>query len=162
MDVVSREKRSRMMAGIRGKDTKPEILVRKVLFSYGYRFRLHRKDLPGAPDIVLPGRRIAIFVHGCFWHQHAFCRLAKLPATNSEFWRLKLEGNVRRDAGAVAELLRAGWRVVVVWECATRDREFMSQLGNWLADWIEGGERQSETPLLAPVNNTPDASGRIV
>ena len=89
VDIVSPAVRSRMMAGIQGKNTRPEVWVRKTLHAAGYRFRLHRRDLPGAPDIVLPGRKIAIFVHGCFWHMHGGCRLAKLPSTRTEFWQAK-------------------------------------------------------------------------
>jgi DNA mismatch endonuclease (patch repair protein) len=109
-----------MMANIRGKDTKPEIVVRRLLHKMGYRFRLHRKDLPGTPDIVFPGRKALIFVHGCFWHQHEGCRFAVLPATRRSFWENKLSGNVSRDRRAVTALRRAGWRVSVIWECQTQ------------------------------------------
>ena len=105
-----------MMSGIRGKDTKPEMIVRKALFAAGYRFRLHRRDLPGAPDVVMPGRKIAIFVHGCFWHKHAKCKYAKLPSTRPEFWQVKLAGNVERDQKAIDSLMFSGWRVLTVWE----------------------------------------------
>ena len=91
IDVVSEKTRSLMMSSIKGKNTKPEILVRKALCAEGYRFRLHRKDIPGSPDVVLPSRKLAIFVNGCFWHAHAGCRLAKMPTTLDEFWRAKLE-----------------------------------------------------------------------
>jgi DNA mismatch endonuclease, patch repair protein len=136
-DVVSPETRSRMMSGIRRKDTKPEMTVRKALFAAGFRFRLHRRDLAGAPDVVLLSRKIAIFVHGCFWHRHSTCRLAKLPATNIEFWSTKLNGNVKRDKRAVNELQMADWRVLVVWECATRG-EAAEELKAKLTEWIEG------------------------
>lgn len=108
------------MANIRGKNTKPEIVVRRLLHKMGYRFRLHRKDLPGTPDIVFPGRKALIFVHGCFWHQHKGCRFAVLPVTRRSFWENKLSGNVSRDRRAVAALRRDGWRVSVVWECQTQ------------------------------------------
>lgn len=111
-----------MMAGIRRADTKPELLVRKALFSKGFRFRLHRKDLPGSPDIVLPRHRVVFFVHGCFWHQHSGCPLVKKPATNPEFWSTKLGKNQERDRRNVEALIQAGWRVRVVWECVTRLR----------------------------------------
>ena len=137
-DVVDRETRSRMMSGIRGKDTRPEMLVRRSLFAAGFRFRLHRGDLPGAPDIVLPGRRVAIFVHGCFWHMHVGCRFATLPATRPEFWRAKLEGNVVRDRKAIESLMDSGWQVLVVWECATRGKEALEALSKVLAEWIGG------------------------
>jgi len=143
-DVVSAAIRSRMMSGIKGKDTKPEMLVRKALFAAGYRFRVHRKDLPGSPDIVMPGRKVAIFTHGCFWHLHAGCTNAKLPATRPEFWKQKLQGNVDRDARSVNALRSEGWRVLTVWECGTRDIEVMAQLSSLLAGWIEGGEALGE------------------
>ncbi len=138
VDIVTPETRSRMMAGIRSKGTKPEILVRRALFAEGLRFRLHRRDLPGAPDIVFPGRKAAIFVHGCFWHRHEGCRYAKLPATRPEFWKVKLEGNVERDARAIEALRAMGWRVLVVWECAIRNKEALSILRETLSDWIRG------------------------
>lgn len=137
-DIVGPETRSRMMSGIRGKDTKPEILVRRTLFAAGFRFRLHRRDLPGAPDLALPGRKIAIFVHGCFWHMHKGCRLAKSPTTRPDFWKGKLEGNVERDRQAIKALLAQDWRVLVVWECATKDKTADSTLSEALLGWIEG------------------------
>lgn len=141
-DVVDAATRSRMMSGIRGRDTRPEMVVRRALFAAGFRFRLHRRDLPGAPDIALPGRKIAVFVHGCFWHRHSGCRFSKLPATRAEFWKTKLEGNVERDARAVKALQAMGWRVLVVWECAIRDRETLSVLPERLTSWI-----RSDDPL---------------
>lgn len=143
-DVVSPAVRSRMMSGITGKNTKPEVLVRKALFAAGFRFRLHRKDLPGSPDVVLPRLKVAIFAHGCFWHRHTQCKNAKLPATRHEFWKNKLQGNVDRDARVVEALRSLGWRVLTVWECATRDAEVVAQLSRLLLDWIEGSEAQGE------------------
>lgn len=128
------------MSGIKGKNTKPEIMVRKMLHAMSYRFRLHRRDLPGAPDIVLPGRKVAIFVHGCFWHMHSGCRFAKLPATRPEFWKAKLQGNTDRDQAAVVKLNAMGWRVLWVWECATRAKDASSDaLPSRLRSWIEDG-----------------------
>ena len=122
-DVLTNEQRSRNMAAIRGKNTKPEIRVRSLLHSLGYRFRLHRKDLPGKPDIVLPKYQTAVFVHGCFWHCHE-CRYGRVvPATRQEFWAEKRRGNVERDERVQRELEAAGWRVVTVWECETRMME---------------------------------------
>jgi DNA mismatch endonuclease, patch repair protein len=118
MDVVSVRKRSQMMAGIRGKNTLPEREVRKLLHDLGFRFRLHRKDLPGCPDIVLPKWRLAIFVHGCFWHQHSGCRYAVMPKSNHQFWSTKLGANVERDERILTALRGAGWRTLIVWECA--------------------------------------------
>lgn len=123
-DVVSAEKRSQMMAGIRSKNTRPEMIIRKWLHAHGYRFRLHRKDLPGSPDIVLPRYRLAIFAHGCFWHQHENCRIAKLPSTRPEWWAGKLARNKERDREAMRRLEEMGWRVVVIWECETRARDY--------------------------------------
>lgn len=143
-DVVDAKTRSRMMSGIRGKNTKPEIAVRRALFAAGFRFRLHRRDLPGAPDVVLPGRRVAVFIHGCFWHQHMACRYAKLPSTSPEFWKAKLEGNSVRDRRDADALLATGWRVLTVWECATRDRNILPVLSELLAEWIRGPEPEGE------------------
>ena len=133
-----------MMAGIRGKNTAPELSVRRALFSAGLRFRLHRKDLPGRPDIVLPGRKVAIFVHGCFWHQHAGCRYAKMPASNREFWAKKLLANVERDQQAVNDLRAAGWRVLTVWECSLRNKETESSLRITLRTWVDGESEYGE------------------
>lgn len=143
MDVVSPAIRSRMMSGIKGKHTKPEMLARALLTAAGFRYRLHRRDLPGAPDIVLPGRKVAIFVHGCFWHAHEGCRLAATPATRPEFWKAKLAGNVERDEAAVAKLAMLGWRVLVVWECSTR-KGAASDLLAALPAWIKGGSEYGE------------------
>ena len=143
-DVVSREMRSRMMSGIRGKDTKPELTVRKALFAAGFRFRLHRRDLPGVPDVVLPRKRVAIFVNGCFWHMHAGCKNAKLPSSRQDFWREKLERNIERDKKNIDALIDLGWRVLVVWECSTREKGAESVLPSALALWIGGGEARGE------------------
>ncbi|WP_092129826.1 very short patch repair endonuclease [Polaromonas sp. YR568] len=139
-DVVSPQTRSAMMSGIKGKNTKPELIIRKALFAAGYRFRLHRKDLPGRPDIVLPKRRIAIFVHGCFWHLHQNCSLSKLPATRADFWKKKLEGNVYRDEQAIYALQKMGWRVLTVWECFIRPSQSIESLTTSLTSWIDGVE----------------------
>nr|WP_244616617.1 very short patch repair endonuclease [Youhaiella tibetensis] len=117
MDSLSPEHRSWNMSRIRGGDTKPELRLRSLLHRAGYRFRLHAKDLPGKPDIVLPRFRTAIFVNGCFWHRHPGCRFATTPSTRPEFWQTKFNGNVERDARNQATLEAAGWQVMVVWEC---------------------------------------------
>lgn len=111
------EQKRRLMARFRSKDTKPEMLVRRELHRRGYRFRLHRRDLPGKPDIVLPRHAIAIFVHGCFWHQHDGCKIARVPKTRTEFWKMKFDGNRLRDHVAAERLAALGWRVIVLWEC---------------------------------------------
>jgi len=118
VDIVSPKKRSDMMSGIRGKDTKPEIIVRHLLHRLGYRFRLHRKDLPGRPDIVLPKWRTVILVNGCYWHGHNGCHLFRPPKTRTEFWTNKIAGNQARDRRNYAALENAGWKVLVIWECA--------------------------------------------
>jgi DNA mismatch endonuclease (patch repair protein) len=117
-----------MMSGIRGKNTRPEIAVRRYLHARGFRFRLHRRDLPGKPDIVLPKYRTAIFVHGCYWHRHEGCKYATTPSTNREFWQQKFHENVERDRRHQAQLADAGWNVLVIWECRI-DEEHLDQLG---------------------------------
>jgi DNA mismatch endonuclease (patch repair protein) len=123
MDILSREKRSWNMSRIRGRDTTPEKRVRSLLHRLGYRFRLHRHDLPGKPDIVLPRFRTVIFVHGCFWHRHPRCRYAYVPKTRTEFWVGKFAANVRRDRQCQRTLRKLGWHVLVVWECQLRDEK---------------------------------------
>lgn len=113
------------MRSVGRKNTKPEIAVRKLLHSMGLRFRLHRKDLPGSPDIVLPKYRTAIFVHGCFWHRHEGCRLASTPTTNQDYWLPKFAQNIERDARKRDALIAMGWKVLVVWECETREIEML-------------------------------------
>jgi DNA mismatch endonuclease (patch repair protein) len=117
MDSLSREHRSWNMSRIRGRDTRPEIQLRSMLHRAGYRFRLHARDLPGRPDIVLPRFRTVIFVNGCFWHRHPGCRDATTPSTRPEFWKAKFDGNVERDARSQSALKASGWHVLVVWEC---------------------------------------------
>ena len=136
-----------MMAGIRRGGTRPEMLVRRALFAKGFRFRLHRKDLPGKPDIVLPRRKVAIFVHGCFWHRHAECRFAKLPSSNADFWHNKLDGNVQRDRQVVEALRSAGWRILTVWECATRDKFVAPFIGELVCQWIDDGSPVGEIAM---------------
>jgi DNA mismatch endonuclease (patch repair protein) len=123
MDKISPERRSANMAKIRSQDTKPELVVRKMAHALGYRFRLHRKDLPGRPDLVFASRRAVIFVHGCFWHQHPedSCKDARLPKTRLDYWLPKLARNTERDGTSNAALAAAGWRVLTIWDCETRD-----------------------------------------
>lgn len=117
MDIVDTATRSRMMAGIKGQNTQPEMLVRRFLHANGYRFRLHCRDLPGSPDIVLSKFRTCIFIHGCFWHRHLGCRYSTTPKTRPGFWLKKFESNVERDIRVKAALEGAGWTVLIVWEC---------------------------------------------
>lgn len=121
MDVLSRTQRSLNMSRIRGRDTRPELVVRRLLHSLGFRFRLCPQRLPGRPDVVLTRWRTVVLVHGCFWHRHHACRFATTPRTNVQFWRRKFAANRSRDRRVVKELRRLGWRVVVIWECDTRD-----------------------------------------
>jgi DNA mismatch endonuclease (patch repair protein) len=121
-DIVDPLKRSEIMSGIRAKDTKPELVVRRLLHRLGYRFRLHRKDLPGKPDIVLPKWNTVVFVHGCFWHGHENCPLFRLPKSKSAFWADKISANQRRDDIVKSELSSKDWRIVEVWECAIKGR----------------------------------------
>ena len=121
MDSLTPERRSWNMSRIRGKDTRPEILVRSLLHSLGYRFRLNRKDVPGKPDIVLPKYKTAIYVHGCFWHRHEKCRLAYTPKSNLDFWSKKFARNLERDAEVAAKLKSDGWNQITIWECELGD-----------------------------------------
>ena len=118
------EQRSRNMSAIKSKNTKPEIIVRKLLHSKGYRFRLHKKDLPGSPDIVLPKYKTAIFVHGCFWHRHQNCKYASTPKTRQEFWEAKFRENINRDKKHQENLSSMGWKIIIVWECEIKDKYF--------------------------------------
>ena len=118
------EQRSRNMSAIKSKNTKPEIKVRKVLHSMGYRFRLHSKDLPGSPDIVLPKYKTVIFVHGCFWHRHENCKYASTPKTRQEFWEAKFRENINRDKLNQENLSSKGWKIIIVWECEIKDKDF--------------------------------------
>ena len=134
MDVHSPEQRSYNMSRIKGKNTKPELLVRKWLWSRGYRYRLHRKDLPGKPDIVFPRQKKAVFVHGCFWHKHD-CRYFKWPRTNREFWKKKINENVRRDQKNYQDLIADGWNYFIVWECELKAD--ITGLWDRLAEFLE-------------------------
>lgn len=139
MDITDSATRSRMMSGIRSKDTKPELLVRQVLHRIGLRFRLHVKELPGSPDLVFPRFKTVIFVHGCFWHQHD-CSAFKMPSSRHEFWTEKLNKNRARDLAQVNNLLGKGWRVGIVWECSIKaaaksaDNIFFQRIADWLRD----------------------------
>ncbi len=144
-DIVPAEVRSRMMAGIRGKDTKPEIMLRKGLHAAGFRYRLHAKDLPGKPDMVFPRYRAVLFAHGCFWHGHD-CHLFRMPGTREEFWAAKITRNREVDARSEQELTEAGWRLGIVWECALKGRTrppFPAVLEACIR-WLRSGEARFE------------------
>lgn len=127
MDRLTRERRSWNMSRIKGRDTKPELLVRSIIHRLGYRFRLHHTDLPGRPDIVLTRHRTVVFVHGCFWHRHARCQYAYTPKSNLSFWNLKFESNIDRDKRALVGLRKLGWKAVVVWECQTANEAMLER-----------------------------------
>ncbi|MGO9622442.1 MAG: very short patch repair endonuclease [Desulfobaccales bacterium] len=133
-DKLSRERRSANMRAVQGKNTAPEMFVRRMVHGMGYRYRLHGRDLPGSPDLVFRSRRKAIFVHGCFWHQHKGCPRANAPKSNIDFWRTKLDRNAARDAEQKAALQVQGWRVLVIWECQTKDE---TALKNLLKSFLE-------------------------
>ncbi len=142
-DIVDPATRSRMMSGIRGSDTRPELQMRRALHAYGFRFRLHDRRLPGRPDIVLPKWGAVIEVRGCFWHRHENCRFATTPSTRPEFWSVKFAANVARDARNLAALHADSWRVAVVWECAFRTGTIMSIMDR-IIPWLEGDDDFAE------------------
>lgn len=139
-DVVDKKTRSRMMAGIRGKDTKPELVLRRALHARGFRYRLHARNVFGRPDLVLPKYRAVVFVHGCFWHRHRGCRYATSPATRTEFWRKKFDANIARDAAVRSALLKEGWRVATVWECALRKSGQVGVAVDCLSGWLTSAD----------------------
>ena len=144
-DIVLPEVRSRMMSGIRGKNTKPELLIRKGLHAAGYRYKLHENSLPGKPDVVLPRYRAVIFVNGCFWHGHN-CHLFKWPSSQKEFWKQKIEGNIKKDRENNNALAVAGWRIMTIWECAVKGRgrlpfeTVITEISWWLKSSCPAGE----------------------
>ena len=128
VDRLTPERRSWLMSRVGGKNTTPELRVRRAAHAQGLRFRLHRKDLPGKPDLVFPKRRVALFVHGCFWHRHPGCRKASNPGTRVEYWNEKFKANTTRDRRVALELEALGWRVVAIWECETKEPETLSRI----------------------------------
>jgi len=140
-DSLSKAERSERMSRVRGQDTKPEMLVRRLVHRMGFRYRLHDRSLPGAPDLVFKSRRKVIFIHGCFWHRHSDpdCKLARMPKSRLHFWRAKLEGNRARDLRKQSELDEMGWRYLIVWECELRHTE---QLENTLRAFLTEGEAE--------------------
>jgi DNA mismatch endonuclease (patch repair protein) len=125
MDLITQSRRAANMARIRGRDTEPERAVRRLAHSLGYRFRLHRRDLPGTPDLVFPARHKVVFVNGCFWHRHGGCRYAYTPKTNMEFWTSKFEANVARDNRVLGKLDELGWSALTIWECETANLDLL-------------------------------------
>ena len=140
VDVVSSKVRSRMMSGIRGRNTRPEMIVRRYLHGLGLRYRLHDRSLPGTPDLVFPKFNTVVFVHGCFWHRHDGCRFATTPSSNSEFWIKKLTENVHRDKRNIHKLLEIGWRVIIIWECGMKNLEVTRKFA-WLPKSITAGRK---------------------
>lgn len=144
-DIVTPEKRSQMMSGIRGKNTKPELIIRKGLHALGFRYRLHDSKLPGRPDLVFPMYHAVILVNGCFWHGHG-CYLFKWPKSRQEFWKEKINGNMERDQRNIVALKKAGWRVLIIWECALRGKLKLpvEQVTETAAYWLKAETQSSE------------------
>jgi DNA mismatch endonuclease, patch repair protein len=150
-DIISQSARSAMMSKIRSSNTAPELTVRKLLFAKGLRYQLHRKDLPGKPDLVFPRFKAVILIHGCFWHMHGNgCYLSKRPSSNTEFWDTKLGKNKERDLRVVAELLSLGWRVGTVWECSVRAKkpEQLGELVDIIYSWLHSNTQTLETEAV--------------
>ena len=151
-DIVNKETRSRMMSSVRAKNTKPELEIRRRLFGLGYRYRLHKKDLPGTPDMVLPKYRSVVFINGCFWHYHG-CRSSSIPETRQRWWKEKLEGNFKRDLIVVSELQKLHWRVLIIWECAFRKpknkrEEALNVVLKKITKFLNSERRKLEIPML--------------
>lgn len=143
-DILDKQTRSRMMAGIKGKDTKPELVLRRAVHARGFRYRLHSKNVPGRPDLVFPKHDAIVFVHGCFWHRHERCRYTTTPTTRPEFWQAKFAANVARDAAIQGHLKETGWRVATVWECSLRKTEQLAATIEILRAWLLSDDRQLE------------------
>lgn len=148
MDILTPEQRRRSMVGNKSRDTKPELEIRRLLHSMGYRFRLQRGDLPGRPDIVLPRYKTVVFVHGCFWHHHSGCPHASTPSTNAEFWQKKFRYNIERDARNREALSALGWNIVIIWECEIKEI-LRTRIIPGLPARIVGGARTTAYPALA-------------
>lgn len=144
-DIVSKKKRSKMMSSIRSKDTRPELKIRSALHKLGYRYKLHDKQLPGKPDLVLPKHNAVILIHGCFWHLHN-CHLFKWPSTKREFWKEKITGNKKRDEKNLQALKEMGWRILIIWECALKGKsklDFSSTIKS-ISDWLKSSNQYAE------------------
>lgn len=149
VDIVDSQTRSRMMSSIRGKDTRPELALRRALHKLGLRYRLHAKELLGKPDLIFPRHRAALFVHGCFWHRHHGCRFSTTPATRREFWIEKFSQNEERDRKVKGALIHEGWRVATIWECAIK-RFGETEVAGQIESWLVNHERLLEIPS-API-----------
>jgi DNA mismatch endonuclease (patch repair protein) len=158
MDKLSVERRSDNMRRIRSTDTNPELTLRRLIHKLGYRFRLHRKDLPGRPDIVFPGLRKVIFVHGCFWHQHSGCREGRIPASRIDYWASKLTRNQSRDAANRTLLEEQGWTVLVVWECELKD---VSGVRKSVSQFLKRANGQNSGVPLSKRNKLSRSSGKM-
>ncbi len=146
VDVVDKQTRSRMMAGIRGKNTKPELLLRRALHAHGFRYRIHNQKLPGKPDLVFPMYKAIVFIHGCFWHRHPECWWNTTPSSNADFWEGKLGKNVERDTRTVDDLRLRGWRIAIVWECSFRLFE-VEQVAARVEEWLPSDRQSLTIPL---------------
>lgn len=161
-DIVDKATRSRMMAGIRCKDTEPEMVLRRALHARGFRYRLHGKDIPGRPDLILAKYRAVVFVHGCFWHRHGGCRFATTPTSRSTFWTAKFEANRKRDKDVQCLLASKGWRVATIWGCALRNPAHVSATCERLTEWLVSGAAAitiGETDLVASASANGSARG---
>ena len=147
VDIVDRATRSRMMAGIGSRDTRPELMLRRAIHARGIRYRLHDRRLPGTPDLAFRRFGAVCFVHGCFWHRHAACPYATTPATRPEFWQAKFDANTERDERNQHDLLQAGWRVAIVWECALR-KQALLEIAQQLERWLRGSAPVFDTSPL--------------
>jgi DNA mismatch endonuclease (patch repair protein) len=154
LDLVSQERRSEMMASIHGKNTSPELVVRKALHSLGYRYRLNVKKLPGSPDLVFPRFKAVLFVHGCFWHRHG-CKYTYSPKSNTAFWNKKFSQNVERDKACINDLQSRGWRVGIIWECEFRKNGKPMHLKSESLEILAGWLNSSETSIILPAAPTP-------
>ena len=148
VDFMAPEQRRRAMSRVPGKDTKPELTLRSVLHRQGFRFRKNVKSLPGSPDIVLPRYKVAIFIHGCFWHGHKGCPKSKLPSTRTAFWAEKIKANIFRDKRDIELLQEQGWRTAVVWGCSLRDKQSLKETIEALSRWIKSTDYTFETSLV--------------
>ena len=145
VDVVDKKTRSRMMAGIKGKNTKPEMLLRRALHAGGFRYRIHDAKLPGKPDLVFPMYEAVVFIHGCFWHQHPECWWNTTPAANAAFWKHKLGENAKRDKRTINELQEHGWRIAIVWECSLRLAP-VENIADTVGSWLKTGDASLIVP----------------